>query len=159
VFEVWAEGIGAQSAVCGGGRYDGLAEDIGGSSTPGVGFGSGIERIILGLQEAGIAAPQPPPPPVLIAHFGGATKAAAVQLAFQLRDAGIGTRLAFTRTRRSLKSQMREANRFDAKVVLIVGESELAEEKVAIRPLGEGEQTLVPLGEVVDWLLSNYVMA
>jgi histidyl-tRNA synthetase len=111
------------------------------------------------LQEAGIAAPQPLPPPVLIAHFGGATKAAAVQLAFQLRDAGIGTRLAFTRTRRSLKSQMREANRFDAKAVLIVGESELAEGKVAIRPLGEGEQTLVPLGEVVDWLLSNYVMA
>jgi histidyl-tRNA synthetase len=159
VFEVWAEGIGAQSAVCGGGRYDGLAEAIGGSSTPGVGFGSGIERIILGLQEAGIEAPISPPPPFLIAHFGDETKEAAVQLAFQLRDAGIGTRLAFARTRRSLKSQMREANKFDAQAVLIVGESELAEEKVTVRPLGEGKQTLVPLNEIVSWLATNYVIA
>ena len=157
VFEVWAEGIGAQSAVCGGGRYDGLAEAIGGSAIPGVGFGSGIERIILGLQEAGIEALAPAPPSVLIAHFGGGTKEAAVQLAFQLRDAGIGTRLAFARTRRSLKSQMREANKFDVQAVLIVGESELAEGKVAIRPLGEGEQALVPLNEIVSWLSSNYV--
>ena len=152
VFEVWAEGIGAQSAVCGGGRYDGLAEAIGGTSTPGVGFGSGIERIILGLQEAGIEAPEPPMPPVLIAHFGGETKAAAVQLAFQLREAGVGTRLAFTRTRRSLKSQMREANRFDVKTVLIVGESELAEGKVAVRPLDGGEQELMPMVEAVNML-------
>jgi histidyl-tRNA synthetase len=159
VFEVWAEGIGAQSAVCGGGRYDGLAEAIGGSSTPGVGFGSGIERIILGLQEAGIAAPEQVQPPILIAHFGGETKEAAVQLAFQLRDAGIGTRLAFARTRRSLKSQMREANKFDVQAVLILGESELAEGKVAVRPLGEGEQTLVPLNEISGWLRSNYAIA
>ena len=155
VFEVWAEGIGAQSAVCGGGRYDGLAEAIGGTSTPGVGFGSGIERIIMGLQEAGVEAPEPPVPPVLIAHFGGETKAAAVQLAFQLREAGVGVRLAFTRTRRSLKSQMREANRFDAKTVLIIGESELAEGKVAVRPLDGGEQQLMPMAEAVRLLASN----
>ena len=159
VFEVWAEGIGAQSAVFGGGRYDGLAEAIGGASTPGVGFGSGIERVILGLKEAGIEAPAPPQPSVLIAHFGGATKEAAVQLAFQLREAGVGTRLAFTRTRRSLKSQMREANRFDAQMVLIVGESELAEAKVAVRPLNGGEQMLISMSEVTNWLMSNYVMA
>ena len=57
VFEVWAEGIGAQAALCGGGRYDGLAEAIGGPPTPGVGFGSGIERIVLGLQQMGIEPP------------------------------------------------------------------------------------------------------
>ena len=156
VFEVWAEGIGAQSAVVGGGRYDGLAEAIGGTSTPGVGFGSGIERIILGLQEAGIEAPAPPQPPFLIAHFGDETKEAAVQLAFQLRLAGIGARLAFARTRRSLKSQMREGNKFDVQAVLIMGESELAEGKVAVRPLGEGQQTLVSLDEIVNWLSSHY---
>ena len=158
VFEVWAEGIGAQSAVFGGGRYDGLAEAIGGAATPGVGFGSGIERVILGLKEAGIEAPAPPQPAVLLAHFGGATKEAAVQLAFQLREAGVGTRLAFTRTRRSLKSQMREANRFDAQMVLIVGESELAEGKVAVRPLNGGEQKLMPMSEVTGWLMSNYAL-
>lgn len=152
VFEVWAEGIGAQAAVCGGGRYDGLAEDIGGPSTPGVGFGSGIERIVLGMQEAGIEPPAPEQPTVLVAHFGGATKETAVQLTFQLRAAGIGTRLAFARDRRSMKSQMREANKHDIQTVLILGESEVAQESVMVRPLDGGDQTLVKLAEVVDYL-------
>lgn len=152
VFEVWAEGIGAQAAVCGGGRYDGLAEDIGGPSTPGVGFGSGIERIVLGMQEAGIEPPAPEQPTVLVAHFGGATKETAVQLTFQLRAAGIGTRLAFARDKRSMKSQMREANKHDIQTVLILGESEVAQESVMVRPLDGGDQTLVKLAEVVAWL-------
>lgn len=152
VFEVWAEGIGAQAAVCGGGRYDGLAEDIGGSATPGVGFGSGIERIVLGMKEAGIEPPDPEQPGVLVAHFGGNTKEAAVQLAFQLRAAGIGTRLAFARTRRSLKSQMREANKHNIQTVLILGESELEQQSVMVRPLDGGDQTLVKISEVVNLL-------
>ncbi len=152
VFEVWAEGIGAQAAVCGGGRYDGLAEDIGGPSTPGVGFGSGIERIVLGMQEAGIEPPTPAQPTVLVAHFGGATKETAVQLTFQLRAAGIGTRLAFARDKRSMKSQMREANKHDIQTVLIVGESELEQGAVMVRPLDGGEQTLIKLTDVVAWL-------
>ncbi len=154
VFEVWAEGIGAQAAVCGGGRYDGLAEDIGGPPTPGVGFGSGIERIVLGMQEAGLEPPAPEQPTVLVAHFGGATKQAAVQLAFQLRAAGIGARLAFARERRSMKSQMREANKHNVQTVLILGESELEQESVMVRPLDDGEQTLVKLADVVT-LLQN----
>ncbi|MBK8984827.1 MAG: histidine--tRNA ligase [Chloroflexi bacterium] len=83
VFEVWAEGIGAQAAVCGGGRYDGLAEAIGGPATPGVGFGSGIERIVLGMREQGLEPPEPPQPTVLVAHFGGKTKETAVTLTYQ----------------------------------------------------------------------------
>jgi histidyl-tRNA synthetase len=153
VFEVWAEGIGAQAAVCGGGRYDGLAEAIGGPSTPGVGFGSGIERIILGMQEQGIAAPEPPQPTVLVAHFGGATKETAVSLTYQLRAAGIGTRLAFARDRRSLKSQMREANRHNVRTVLILGEDEVAAGLVTVRPLDGGAQTQIPLTNIVDQLI------
>ncbi len=152
VFEVWAEGIGAQAAVCGGGRYDGLAEAIGGPSTPGVGFGSGIERIVLGLKEQGLEPPQPDAPTVMIAHFGGITKTAAVQLAFQLREAGIGTRLAFARTRRSLKSQMREANKHAIRKVIIMGESEIEEGMAAVRPLDGGEQTRVPMNQLVQYL-------
>lgn len=154
VFEVWAEGIGAQAALCGGGRYDGLAEDIGGPATPGVGFGSGIERIVLGMKEAGIEPPVPEQPIVLVAHFGGATKETAVQLAFQLREAGISTRLAFARTRRSMKSQMREANKHNIKTVLILGDSEIEQQSVMVRPLDGGDQTLVKLADVVDWLKS-----
>ncbi len=155
VFEVWAEGIGAQAAVCGGGRYDGLAEAIGGPPTPGVGFGSGIERIILGLQEQGIAAPETPQPTVLVAHFGGKTKETAVHLTYQLRAAGIGTRLAFARDKRSLKSQMREANRFHVHTVLILGEDEVAAGLVTVRPLTGGDQTQVPLSDVINQLTMN----
>ncbi len=152
VFEVWAEGIGAQAAVCGGGRYDGLAEAIGGPSTPGVGFGSGIERIILGLQEQGIEAPATPQPTVLVAHFGGVTKKTAVTLTYQLRAAGIGVRLAFARDKRSLKSQMREANRWGVRTVLILGEDEVAAGMVTVRPLDGGDQTQIPLSDVVTKL-------
>ncbi len=151
VFEVWAQGIGAQAAVCGGGRYDGLAEAIGGPSTPGVGFGSGMERIVLGMKEAGIEVPPPPPLPVLLAHFGGESKAVATQLAFRLREAGVGARLAFARGSRSLKSQMREANKHQANYVVILGEAELARGVAAVRPLNEGQQSEVPLERLVDW--------
>lgn len=153
VFEVWQEGIGAQAALCGGGRYDGLAEDIGGNPTPGVGFGSGIERVVLGMKEQDVAPPAGASLPVLVAHFGGATKTAAVQLAFRLRDTGIGTRLAFARRGRSMKSQMREADRHGARYVLILGENELAQGVVAVKPLVDGEeQATVALGDIVGWL-------
>ncbi len=152
VFEVWAEGIGAQAAVCGGGRYDGLAEDIGGPSTPGVGFGSGIERIVLGLKEAGIEPPLAAQPQVFVAHFGGATKETAVQLTFRLRAAGIGARLAFARARRSMKSQMREANKRHARVVLIIGEDEIARGMVTVRPLDGSAQTQIPQEKLLAWL-------
>jgi histidyl-tRNA synthetase len=155
VFEVWAEGIGAQAAVCGGGRYDGLAEAIGGPAVPGVGFGSGIERIVLGMKEQDLPAPTPPAPPILVAHFGGETKLAAVRLAFQLRQADIGTRLAFARARRSLKSQMREADRRGVQYVLILGESELADGVAAVRSMTGGEQLMVPLNELVEWIQAN----
>jgi histidyl-tRNA synthetase len=152
VFEVWAEGIGAQASVCGGGRYDGLSEAIGGPSTPGVGFGSGIERIVLGLKQQGISAPEGEVPPILVAHFGGKTKEAAVQLLYRLRDAGFGARLAFARGRRSMKSQMREGNRHQVKIMLIVGESELEAGEVTVRPMDGGEQRNVAFTDIVSWL-------
>jgi len=152
VFEVWAEGIGAQAAVCGGGRYDGLSEAIGGHSVPGVGFGSGIERIILGIKQQGVEPPVVPPPPVMVTHFGGTTKETAVSLTYTLRAAGIGTRLAFARHKRSMKSQMREANKHNCRFVLILGESEIENETVTVRPLDGGEQQVVAMAELVDWL-------
>ncbi|MFN2180249.1 MAG: histidine--tRNA ligase [Candidatus Promineifilaceae bacterium] len=152
VFEVWAEGIGAQSALCGGGRYDGLSEAIGGPAVPGVGFGSGIERIVLGLQEMGIEPPPEEQAPVLVAHFGGETKNTAVQLTYRLRDAGIGARLAFARDRRSMKSQMREADRKGATFVLVIGESEVENNTVTVRPLEGGDQVTIPASSLVDWM-------
>ncbi len=155
VFEVWAEGIGAQAAVCGGGRYDILAEALGGPATPGVGFGSGIERIILSLKEQGVQPPAMPVPLVMVVHFGGRTKEEAVKLTYQLRQAGIATRLAFAREKRSLKSQLREANKQQISWVVIVGEGELEQGMVALRPLTGGEQQLVPLTQIIPTLQSS----
>ncbi len=152
VFEVWAEGIGAQGAICGGGRYDGLAEILGGPPTPGVGFGSGIERIILGIKAMGLEPPPFPEPRVFVAHFGGRTKTQAVATVFSLRHAGIGARIAFASGRRSLKSQMREAGRFAASFVVIVGESEMDAGQVTVRDMIASEQVSVPLGELDTWL-------
>jgi histidyl-tRNA synthetase len=129
-----------------------LSEAIGGPATPGVGFGSGIERIVLGLKEQNIKPPDAVVPELLLAHFGGKTKQVAVQLAFQLRAAGFGARLAFARQRRSLKSQMREADRTGAQMVLIIGESEVADGEVTMRPLDGGEQIRIPLNDVAAWL-------
>lgn len=152
VYEVWAEGIGAQGAVCGGGRYDGLAEMLGGPPTPGVGFGSGIERIILGLKAAGLTPPGLSKPPIFIAYSGESIKARAVNLVFALRDAGLGTRIAFGWEKRSLKSQMREAGRLEAQLVIIVGESELQAGQVSVKDMQAGEQTMVDLTDLETWL-------
>jgi histidyl-tRNA synthetase len=107
------------------------------------------------MKEQQVAAPESAAPAVMLAHFGGETKTAAVQLVYLLRNAGIGARLAFARTRRSLKSQMREANKHNVRFVLIMGESEVAEKTVTVRPLDGGDQIQIPQSELVDWLKEN----
>jgi histidyl-tRNA synthetase len=92
---------------------------------------------------------------VFIAHFGGETKTKAVELTYLLREAGIGTRLAFARDRRSMKSQMREANKYATQYVLILGGSELENGVITVRPMGDGEQTNVAFDELVSWLKNN----
>ncbi len=150
VFEVWAAGIGAQAAVCGGGRYDGLAELLGGPPTPGVGFGSGLERIILALKQMGVAAPSLPAPPVYVAHLGAQAKREALRLTDALRRVGVGVWLAFGE--RGIKSQLREAGKRDARYVVILGEAELAAGKAAVRDMQAGEQVDVPLSGLIEWL-------
>lgn len=157
VFEVWDQRIGAQAALCGGGRYDGLAEAIGGPSTPGVGFGLGIERAVIGLKTEGIKPPTLPEPHIFIAHFGGDTKIAAVDITYKLRAAGIGARLAFARDKRSMKSQMREANKYPIRYTLIVGQGELETGMVTIRPMNreDGDQFEHPIDDVVNWIATH----
>jgi histidyl-tRNA synthetase len=152
VFELWDEAIGAQAALCGGGRYDGLAEAIGGPPTPGVGVGIGIDRIVIGLKRQGITVPDQHVPNVLVAHFGGETKEAALELAFLLRERGFGTRIAFAMGRRSMKSQMREANRLGVDFVFIIGSDELETGQVTIRRMNNGEQTSVEKEKIIPWM-------
>ena len=139
----------------GGGRYDGLAEAIGGPSTPGVGVGIGIERIVIGLKKQGIEVPFPPKPKILVAHFGGDTKTAAVNATYQLRQAGFGARIAFARDRRSMKSQMREANRQEVDFVVVVGSDELDAGILTIRKMDSGIQSSVNVDQLLSWFEEN----
>ncbi len=150
VFEVWAQGIGAQGAVCGGGRYDGLIEELGGPPTPGIGFGMGIERVILSLRQQDIQPPALPAPRVQVSPLGDAAKVPALQLVAGLRGAGIGALLAFGE--RGLKAQLKSADRAGVAYTLILGDQELASGVVLARAMAGGEQVAVPQAEVIDWL-------
>jgi histidyl-tRNA synthetase len=147
VFEVWAEGIGAQNAVCGGGRYDVLAELLGGPPTPAVGFGSGIERIILTIKQQQVAVPPLPVPVALVAYHGPAAKEAALALLARLRAADIPA--VSTYGERSLKAQLRQAGALGVSYALIIGEEEVRAGTVTVRDMARSQQQAVPLAEVV----------
>jgi len=148
VFEVWAEGIGAQNAICGGGRYDGLAETLGGPPTPGIGFGSGIERIILSMKSQGMSVPDIPSPQVAIAYVGQEAKRRALVLLADLRASDIGALLIFGD--RSLKAQLRQAGRAEVAYTLILGEAELEKGRVIVRDMRRAVQEELPQDEVIE---------
>ena len=128
VFEVESSELGAQSALGGGGRYDGLVELLGGPSTPGVGWAAGVERILLASEQP----PEPPRPSVFVAVADGGAAAAAFALARDLRSRGVATELE--QAGRSLKGQFKHADRLGAARVVIVGES------IEIKDMRSGEQ-------------------
>jgi histidyl-tRNA synthetase len=146
-FEFTAEALDtAQNAVGGGGRYDGLAEQMGGPPTPGIGFGCGIERTLLACDAEGVF----PAPAALVDVFVIDTTGGehALLLAHELRSAGIRTDRAFDG--RSMKSQMKQADRTGASVALIVGSQEAADGMVTVRDLRTSEQEAVPRAEVLE---------
>ena len=131
-----------KTALGGGGRYDGLAELLGGQPTPGIGFGAGVERIILELKRQNIAPPVEERPTAFVVYLGKAPelKDAAVQITAQLRRAGIKTDMSYGE--RSPKAQMKQANASGAAYAVIIGEAELAEDSITIKDLqAEGMDT------------------
>ena len=138
VFEIQPKEEAAQSTIAGGGRYDGLIEELGGKPTPGSGFAAGIERIILNLKRQGVAVPEPPQPKVFFAYVSDETKKKAVQLASLARHQGIPTVMAGDN--RSLKSQLRQANSWNARYAIIVGQNEAREITFTVKDLATGEQ-------------------
>jgi histidyl-tRNA synthetase len=150
VFEVWSKDIGAQSAVFGGGRYDGLMELLGGPSMPGIGFGSGVERLILAMKAQGIEVPTLPQPQVLIASLGERAKSVGVSLLADLRAAELSAIIAFGD--RSLRSQMREASRQEVRFALILGDQEIERGQITIRDMQSHDQIDVPAIDLIAWL-------
>ena len=151
VFEVTSESLGAQNAVCGGGRYDGLVEELGGPPTPGIGFAVGVERL---LQLAGEKAPAPKEEAqVYIVAFGDAAQTQVFELATELRAQGIRTERSFGGG--SMKSQMKRADRSGAAFVLLLGDDEAAKGVVSVRHMNESRQTEVRREEVSSYIKSN----
>jgi histidyl-tRNA synthetase len=141
VWEVWPPVQGAQSTLGGGGRYDGLAEQLGGKPTPGVGFATGIERIILELKDQAVTVPPLPTPRVYFVYQAEGGKRQAFRLAETLRAAGVSADVAFGD--RKLGKQLSSAARAGAQFALILGEDELANRTVTIKDLRSGEQRTV----------------
>ncbi|HZM41871.1 MAG TPA: HisS family protein, partial [Acidimicrobiales bacterium] len=136
----------AESTIIGGGRYDGLVEQLGGTPTPGIGFGSGVERMLLACDAEGVL---PAPDSVLDVFVVDTTDGTAARdLAQELRVAGLRTDRAYEG--RSMKSQMKAAGRSGARVAVIVGEQEAADKTATVRDLGRAEQQIVPRDQVVD---------
>jgi len=151
VFEVWAQGIGAQNAVCGGGRYDGLAQELGGDYTPGIGFATGMERLVLAMKHQGIQVPGLPLAQVALIYRGQAAKVRALQLLRDLREAGLRATMGFGD--RSLKAQFRGANRAKVAYALVLGEDELATQQIVLQDmLRSGPRERLSQAEVVSVL-------
>ncbi len=140
----------AQGTVCGGGRYDGLAEVLGGPSTPGVGFALGLDRLLVALQEEGSALPGPSGLACFVVSIGSEAAQLGDRLVDELRNAGIPAATSFEE--RPLKAQLKMADRSGAAYAVILGEKEVAAGTVILKRLADGEQEEVPSGDVVNWL-------
>ncbi len=147
-FEFAADALdAAQNAVGGGGRYDGLVADLGGPDDPGVGFALGSDRTLLACDAEGVFEAAPAPVSVFVVATTPGTE--ALEIADELRRSGIATDRAFDG--RSMKAQMKAANRSGAPLAVILGETEVASDSVSLRPMqGEGDQVLVGRSELVQ---------
>ncbi|MHB8105162.1 MAG: histidine--tRNA ligase [Dehalococcoidales bacterium] len=150
VFEVQPEDEGGQSTIGGGGRYDGLIEELGGKPTPAIGFATGIERIILNLKKQGSKIPSPPALQVFIAYMGDAARDKALKLTADLRQSGISAVAAAGN--RSLKAQLRQANSLGARYTIIIGEEEVKAGVITLRNMADAQQETVALNDIVGRL-------
>jgi len=151
-FEVTAEGLGSQNAVCGGGRYDGLVELLGGPPTKGIGFAIGSDRAILSIQEAGEAHALPGLS-VYIAWMGAACYPAAVAIARKLREAGLSVELPPEEMK--FKKSLGLADKLGARYALILGEDEVASNKFTLKRLADAEQNKFSEYELLEYLESE----
>lgn len=148
VFEVQPREGGAQSTIVGGGRYDGLIQGLGGRPTPGIGFATGMERMALNLKRSGVEVPEEPAPKYLVANVGEGARPAALELAAQLRSAGIGAILSSGS--RALRGQMRQANALGIPYAVILGDDEIQRGEVVVRDMRASTQETKPMQVFLD---------
>lgn len=146
------ESDGAQNTVLAGGRYDGLIEELGGRRTPGIGFGSGLERLIVNLKRQSTHVPSSSTLEVVVVSQSESTRGEALQLAGRLREEGVRTVLA---SNRSLRGQMRQATALGARYTLILGADELAKAVVQVKDMATGQQREISNSDLVFYLVNN----
>ncbi|MBR2142190.1 histidine--tRNA ligase [Anaerovibrio sp.] len=147
-FEIKYPPLGAQSAVAGGGRYDGLIEEMGGNPTPAVGFATGLERVLLALEKQGLLPDKKNDVDVYVVALGERAQEEAFKLVMDLRDAGLNAAVDYAG--RSMKAQMKQANKLNARYAAIMGDDELADGVVVLRDMAGSEQEKVAVNELVD---------
>ena len=147
VFEFVSTSIGAQGTVCGGGRYDGLIEQLGGKPTPAVGYAAGIERLLMVMEQTGVEIPAAPVPTVYIAGMDAECRQKAFALASELRLNGINAEIDLME--RSVKAQFKYADKIGAKYVAVIGGNELAEGKANVKCMANGESETVLFSDMV----------
>jgi len=152
VFEVISHTIGAQGTVCGGGRYDNLVEELGGPKMPGVGFGLGIERLLLTLESTGLEIEKPSLYDVYVCTMGKEAEIEGFKLCMSLREKGI--KVESDHVGRSMKAQFKYADKIDAPYVVVIGEEELKNNIVVLRDMKNGIQQEVAMDKITDQLLA-----
>ncbi len=153
VFEFICDSIGAQSTICGGGRYDGLMEQLGGPSLPGIGFGMGITRLILAMQASGVLDEKLPEPLLYIAPMGKEAKIKALSIVANLRNEGVYAECDISQ--RSLKAQMKYADKIGAKYTLIIGDSELECGKAQLKDMKNSTQSEIEIDNICKVILGK----
>jgi len=150
VFEIQSDKIGAKSAICGGGRYDGLVEELGGNPTPGVGFGLGIDRLILSMENDNIPFGTERPVKVFVATLGDNADIMAQDIVYKLRRDGI--KAEKDAMGRSLKAQMKYADKIGAQYSLVLGDNEIETGAASIKNMQTGENKDISLTDLVSIL-------
>lgn len=150
VFEITSDALGAQNAICGGGRYDLLAEELGGAATPAIGFASGIERLLMILENQQVTVSESPRLDIFLVGMGAQAQPIVNQTMQRLRHSGY--RCDRDLLGRSIKAQMREANRQQARFVLLLGDNELKTGKFTVKLMDKGEQVEIPFDQIDDFL-------
>ncbi len=152
-FEIQYTPLGAQAALAGGGRYDGLVEEIGGPPTPGIGFAAGIERILIALEKQNLIPAAQKNLDAFIVTAGRKAEVCGFQLLNTLRKKNIAATMDFAS--RSMKAQMKQAAKSGAKFALIIGDDEVNENAITVKNLETSEQNKIPIDEVVTQIFNN----
>ena len=152
VFEFVADSIGAQGTVCGGGRYDGLIEELGGQHTPSLGFAMGLERLQLVMEAQGCEFPEPSRPDLFIVAMGDKATLKAVEIAKDMRDEGYS--VVYDLNGRSLRAQMKYADKINAKYNVVIGDNEVDTKSAVLKDMATGEQSDISLETFVSGFYS-----